>query len=311
MRRNEHARSPVGNAGYPLAGHGVPYGKHSSPSRNAAEGVPYSRGGYTLLEVILALALTVVVLGLVGVGIHVHLAVAAKSREQVEEAQLARALLQRIADDLRNAVPFQPPPSSSDSGVTDSSGTSSLASSSGTSSLTDPHGAAFRRDFWHGPSDPDRDGAAAAGNPRVAADGAQRYQSARPEKRYSRRVLHARGAEQRRYVEGELLGEFTQRPVSPRAGSGRVRLCLAKRRIRRTRSGEGAAGAGSGRLQARLLRRIGRRSERHAAAVRAAARPATEVAAAAHRPPTRQRATARPTTTSNGIRRKRACCRWP
>ena len=64
---------------------------------------------------ILALGLAVVVLGLVGMGIHVHLAVAAKSRDQVEEAQLARTLLQRIADDLRNAVPFQPPPSSSSS----------------------------------------------------------------------------------------------------------------------------------------------------------------------------------------------------
>ena len=65
--------------------------------------------GYTLLEVILAMSLAVVVLGLVGVGIHVHVAVAAKSSDQVKEAQVARALLQRIADDLRNAVPFQPP----------------------------------------------------------------------------------------------------------------------------------------------------------------------------------------------------------
>ena len=70
------------------------------------------RSGFTLLEVMLALGLAVVVLGLVGMGIHVQLAVAAKSRDQVEEAQLARVLLQRIADDLRNAVPFQPPPSS-------------------------------------------------------------------------------------------------------------------------------------------------------------------------------------------------------
>ncbi|MEI8374888.1 MAG: hypothetical protein WCJ35_18855, partial [Planctomycetota bacterium] len=90
------------------------------------------RRAYTLLEVILALSLAVVILGLVGVGIHVHLAVAAKSRDQVEEAQLARVLLQRIADDLRNAIPFQPATSSS-------SGTSSqvpLPNTSGSSDST-------------------------------------------------------------------------------------------------------------------------------------------------------------------------------
>ncbi len=85
------------------------------------------RRGFTLLEVVLALGLAVVVLGLVGMGIHVQLAVAAKSRDQVEEAQLARVLLQRVADDLRNAVPFQPPPSSSSSSSS-SSGTAGQAS---------------------------------------------------------------------------------------------------------------------------------------------------------------------------------------
>jgi putative ABC transport system permease protein len=34
---------PVGNAGHPFAGHGVPNESGSSPSRNAAEGAPYSR----------------------------------------------------------------------------------------------------------------------------------------------------------------------------------------------------------------------------------------------------------------------------
>ncbi len=85
-----------------------------------------ARRGFTLLEVMLAMGLAVVVLVLVGVGINVHLKVAAKSLDQVEEAQLARGLLQRIADDLRNAVPFQPPPSSTSS--TSSSSSSSAAS---------------------------------------------------------------------------------------------------------------------------------------------------------------------------------------
>jgi type II secretory pathway pseudopilin PulG len=105
---------------------------NTSPShrRLAIQALPPR--AFTLLEVILAMGLAVVVLGLVGVGIHVHLAVAAKSRDQVEEAQLARVLLQRIADDLRNAVPFQPPPSSS-SGTAGQSGAS--AASSGTPDL--------------------------------------------------------------------------------------------------------------------------------------------------------------------------------
>lgn len=71
-----------------------------------------SRTAYTLLEVTLALALTAVILGLIGMAIHVHLGVADKSRGQVDEAQLARTLLQLIAEDLRNAVPFTPGQSS-------------------------------------------------------------------------------------------------------------------------------------------------------------------------------------------------------
>lgn len=68
---------------------------------------------YTLLEIILALALTTIILGLVAMAIHVHLRVAEVSRGQVEEAQLARALLQRIAGDLRNAIPFSAGPPAS------------------------------------------------------------------------------------------------------------------------------------------------------------------------------------------------------
>ena len=96
-----------------------------------------SRRGFTLLEAILAMGLAVVVLGLVGVGINVHLTVAAKSRDQVEEAQLARVVLQRIADDLRNAVPFQPPQSST--ALSSSSSSSSSASGqAGASGASDP-----------------------------------------------------------------------------------------------------------------------------------------------------------------------------
>ena len=62
--------------------------------------------GFTLLEVILALGLAVVILGLVGLGINVHLAVATKSREQVEEVQLADPL----ATDCRRSPQCRPVP---------------------------------------------------------------------------------------------------------------------------------------------------------------------------------------------------------
>ncbi len=92
------------------------------------------RKAFTLLEVMLALALTTVTITLMGMAMHVHMVVAEKSRDQVEEAQLARALLQRIADDIRNAVPYQPPAGSSSGG--------SASSSSGGGSATSATSAA-------------------------------------------------------------------------------------------------------------------------------------------------------------------------
>jgi len=96
------------------------------------------RPAYTLLEVILALALTTVVLGLIGMSIRVHLGVADKSRVQVEEAQLARGLLQRIADDLRNAVPYSAASEASASSTSsNTSETNALSSDDATTNTTD------------------------------------------------------------------------------------------------------------------------------------------------------------------------------
>ena len=89
----------------------------SSQARSVPDTIP---AAYTLLEVVLALALTTVILGLIGVAVNIHLRVADVSRAEVEEAQLARTLLQRIADNLRNATPYVP--SSADSGSTLGSG---------------------------------------------------------------------------------------------------------------------------------------------------------------------------------------------
>ncbi|MEX0866753.1 MAG: prepilin-type N-terminal cleavage/methylation domain-containing protein [Pirellulales bacterium] len=64
--------------------------------------------GFTLFEVILAMALSAIVLLLVSMAIKVHLGATDTRRTQIEEAQLARAVLQRIADDLRSTVQYKP-----------------------------------------------------------------------------------------------------------------------------------------------------------------------------------------------------------
>ncbi len=64
--------------------------------------------GFTLFEVILAMALSAIVLFLLSMAIKVHLNATDTRRTQIEEAQLARAVLQRIADDLRSTVQYKP-----------------------------------------------------------------------------------------------------------------------------------------------------------------------------------------------------------
>ena len=64
--------------------------------------------GFTLMEVILAMALSSLVLFAMMTAIHTHLRLVDKGRSHVEEAQLARALLQRIASDIRGAVRYDP-----------------------------------------------------------------------------------------------------------------------------------------------------------------------------------------------------------
>jgi len=67
-----------------------------------------SKHAFTLIEVLLALLLSVVLLTILATAISVHVRVVDKGRYHVEEAQLARALLSRIASDLRNTVRYQP-----------------------------------------------------------------------------------------------------------------------------------------------------------------------------------------------------------
>lgn len=87
------------------------------------------RPGYTLLEVFLVLIITGVLLAAIGSALHIHLRVAEVGRTEVEQAQLARALLRRIADDLRGAVPHIEPVAST-AGATSDSIASAVASAS-------------------------------------------------------------------------------------------------------------------------------------------------------------------------------------
>lgn len=59
---------------------------------------------FTLLEVILAVALTAVIMVLIAGAIDMHLRQLTTRRSGIEEAQLARAILRRIADDLRSVI---------------------------------------------------------------------------------------------------------------------------------------------------------------------------------------------------------------
>ncbi len=83
--------------------------------------------GFTLLEVMLALGLTSLILVALGMTIDFHLRVLDAGRMHIEEAQLARVLLRRIADDLRAAIPYNAQSSTSTSGTSETSDTSTTS----------------------------------------------------------------------------------------------------------------------------------------------------------------------------------------
>ncbi|MBM4002218.1 MAG: hypothetical protein FJ295_02885 [Planctomycetes bacterium] len=65
------------------------------------------RGGMSLLELLLALALTVVLMAAISLAIHINLKGLDARRAELEESQLARAVLRMIADDLRGSVQYE------------------------------------------------------------------------------------------------------------------------------------------------------------------------------------------------------------
>ena len=79
------------------------------PTRNRRPSyVDPRRCGFTLLEVLLTLLLASLVLTALGMAVDFQLRVVDRGRGDVEETQLARVLLSRIANDLRGAVPYDP-----------------------------------------------------------------------------------------------------------------------------------------------------------------------------------------------------------
>jgi type II secretory pathway pseudopilin PulG len=63
----------------------------------------------TLLELILALALAALLLMAISMALQIHWRAFDVRRSRVEEAQLARAILRSIADDLRSTIKSEPP----------------------------------------------------------------------------------------------------------------------------------------------------------------------------------------------------------
>lgn len=94
------------------------------------------RLGYTLLEVVLSLVLVSLVLLCVTAAVDVQMRVTNTGRHHVEEAQLARTLLHRMADDLRAALPYHAPRQSAMSTTSGSAALSSGESGDSSTSST-------------------------------------------------------------------------------------------------------------------------------------------------------------------------------
>ncbi|MEC9004563.1 MAG: prepilin-type N-terminal cleavage/methylation domain-containing protein, partial [Planctomycetota bacterium] len=63
--------------------------------------------GLTLLELLLALALTSIIMVVIAMSLDVYMRTLDRRQAIIEESQLARAILQQIANDLRSAVQVQ------------------------------------------------------------------------------------------------------------------------------------------------------------------------------------------------------------
>ncbi len=92
------------------------------------------RRGFTLLEVVLAIGLCGAVMALLVTAIDLYLVRVDTSRTQVESSQLARTLLNKIAEDLRAARYATSSSSAGQPGLADGSAESGFGSDAGSSS---------------------------------------------------------------------------------------------------------------------------------------------------------------------------------
>ena len=72
-------------------------------------------GGFTLLEVLMALGLTMLLIAAVYKAIDLHWSYTTAGRDQLERSQIARALLHRMSSDLKSVVFMEPPDESKSS----------------------------------------------------------------------------------------------------------------------------------------------------------------------------------------------------
>ena len=93
------------------------------------------RQGFTLLELLLALLLLVALLAAIGLAVGVQLRATDTGRSDVAQAQLARAILRQMADDLRGAIWYEPlDVSAALSGLTGAAGGAALPGGAATTS---------------------------------------------------------------------------------------------------------------------------------------------------------------------------------
>ncbi|MFL5328032.1 MAG: prepilin-type N-terminal cleavage/methylation domain-containing protein [Gemmataceae bacterium] len=128
--------SPPSQGGVGEGGSGPP-----APLSNASAPLPTREGirdGFTLLEVLMALAISVLLMAALYVSMDVLLRYAQAGRERVDEAVLARALLQRIRSDVSSAItPIQgSATSTSSAGPTPATGTAAATTTTDTPTVS-------------------------------------------------------------------------------------------------------------------------------------------------------------------------------
>lgn len=106
-------------------------------------GTPHRRqpAGFTLLEVILALSIASLLLVGVYAAIDQSYKLTASGREEMQRAQLARALIRRIELDIRS-ITFTEPPPEEEEGAATTSATSTTSTSTSSSSSSSSGGSA-------------------------------------------------------------------------------------------------------------------------------------------------------------------------